>query len=258
MQGRTRDGRCVRLGSKSFVQHLSPSAPTDDPEKSSELYDHSLTNLGATSHEDDRSEKESMEEADASLYLGIDGKVLAGFWLNDHPRPDAQSTINALQSFGLVIWVLSGDQFGRVTALAQKLGLPLGHAIGALRPEDKRMQLRMLQGNRSTVGMVGDGINDAPVLAQADLSIAVSSSAPLAKQRADVYLLREGLAGVADFIKTAQRTRIILNQNIAWAIGYNLTAIPLAAMGVIGPAWAAVGMAGSSLVVMANAARLLR
>jgi Cu2+-exporting ATPase len=258
MQGRTRDGRCVRLGSKSFVQHLSPSAPTDDPEKSSELYDHSLTNLGATSHEDDRSEKESMEEADASLYLGIDGKVLAGFWLNDQPRPDAQSTINALQSFGLVIWVLSGDQFGRVTALAQKLGLPLGHAIGALRPEDKRMQLRMLQGNRSTVGMVGDGINDAPVLAQADLSIAVSSSAPLAKQRADVYLLREGLAGVADFIMTAQRTRIILNQNIAWAIGYNLTAIPLAAMGVIGPALAAVGMAGSSLVVMANAARLLR
>ncbi|MGA0101610.1 MAG: heavy metal translocating P-type ATPase, partial [Burkholderiaceae bacterium] len=84
------------------------------------------------------------------------------------------------------------------------------------------------------------------------------ASAPLAKQRADVYLLRPGLRGVAEFMNMAQRTRTTLKQNVAWAIGYNLTAIPLAALGIIGPAWAAVGMASSSLLVMANAARLLR
>ena len=231
MQGQTPNGKRVRLGSASFVQAL-PATPSDA----------------------NRLEGAEM----ASLYLGIEDELIAGFWLNDRPRPDAKATLLALQKLGLDLWVLSGDRNDRVRALAKTLELPCLQAIGELRPEEKLQKLRQLQTSGHTVGMVGDGINDAPVLAQADLSLAVSASAPLAKQRADVYLLRPGLRGVAEFINMAQRTRTTLKQNVAWAIGYNLTAIPLAALGIIGPAWAAVGMASSSLLVMANAARLLR
>lgn len=231
MQGRMANGTLIRLGSASFV---GGSASGSAISKGSEY-----------------------GEA-ASLYLGLEGDVIAGFWLNDQPRPDAQATLAALKELGLDLWVLSGDRSERVMVLAKMLGLADAQAVGELSPEAKLNRLRQLQGTGLAVGMVGDGINDAPVLAQADLSIAVSASAPLAKQRADVYLLRPGLLGVAVFVATAQRTKIILNQNIAWAIGYNLTAIPLAALGFLGPAWAAIGMAGSSLLVMANAARLLR
>ena len=231
MQGQTHNGKRVRLGSASFVQAL-PATPSDA----------------------NRLEGAEM----ASLYLGIEDELIAGFWLNDRPRPDAKATLLELQKLGLDLWVLSGDRSDRVRALAKTLELPCLQAIGELQPEEKLQKLRQLQTSGHNVGMVGDGINDAPVLAQADLSIAVSASAPLAKQRADVYLLRPGLRGVAEFMNMAQRTRTILKQNIAWAIGYNLTAIPLAALGIIGPAWAAVGMASSSLLVMANAARLLR
>ncbi|MFZ9813234.1 MAG: heavy metal translocating P-type ATPase, partial [Burkholderiaceae bacterium] len=95
-------------------------------------------------------------------------------------------------------------------------------------------------------------------LAQADLSFAVSGSAPLAPQRADAYLIAPGLAGLDRFFGIARRTRIILKQNVFWAIGYNVLAIPFAAVGLVPPVWAAIGMAGSSLLVMANAASLLR
>jgi Cu2+-exporting ATPase len=231
MQGQMANGKQIRLGSASFAQVSRPVSAIAQGSEHGEA---------------------------ASLYLGIEGELLAGFWLNDQPRADAQATLATLTELGLDLRVLSGDRNERVSALAKALGIASSKAIGELGPEAKLDWLRQLQRTGITVGMVGDGINDAPVLAQADLSIAVSSSAPLAKQRADVYLLRPGLLGVAGFVATAQRTKIILNQNIAWAIGYNLTAIPLAALGIIGPAWAAIGMASSSLFVMANAARLLR
>jgi Cu2+-exporting ATPase len=95
-------------------------------------------------------------------------------------------------------------------------------------------------------------------MAQADVSFAMANSAPLAQQRASIYLLSQGLGGVVTTISTAHRTRRILRQNIAWAIGYNVLAMPMAAAGFIPPVWAALGMALSSLLVMGNAARLLR
>jgi Cu2+-exporting ATPase len=142
--------------------------------------------------------------------------------------------------------------------VADALGIGRDHAFGGLSPEEKKSRLASLQSSGERVAMVGDGVNDAPVLAQADLSFAVSGSAPLAQQRADAYLLRPGLVGVGTFFELALRTRSILRQNVAWAVGYNLVAIPFAAVGWVPPVWAAIGMAASSLLVMANAARLLR
>ncbi|MFM1788339.1 MAG: cadmium-translocating P-type ATPase, partial [Pseudomonadota bacterium] len=162
-----------------------------------------------------------------------------------------------LRSQGLETWLMSGDTADRVTRLGDQLGFSPDHVLAACSPGQKQDQLKDLQAKGRVLAMVGDGINDAPVLAQADLSIAVAGSAPLALQRADCYLLSPKLDGVNSLLRTAEKTRVILRQNITWAIGYNLLAIPAAALGYLPPVWAALGMASSSLIVMINAARLL-
>jgi Cu2+-exporting ATPase len=221
------DGQAVRLGSASFVG-LSGSRPMDSA-------------LGA-----------------ATLFLSRGGVVVAAFWLADALRPEAAALLQAVRDRGITPWIFSGDDPARVWAVADALGIPHDRALGGLSPEEKKARLTALQASGGRVAMVGDGVNDAPVLAQADLSFAVMGSAPLAQQRADAYLLAPGLTAVESFLSLASRTRRILRQNVAWAIGYNLFAIPFAAVGLVPPVWAAVGMAASSLLVMANAARLMK
>jgi Cu2+-exporting ATPase len=221
------DGQAVRLGSASFVG-LSGSRPIDSA-------------LGA-----------------ATLFLSRGGVVVAAFWLADALRPEAAGLLRAARERGITPWIFSGDDPARVWAVADTLGIPHDRALGGLSPEEKKARLTALQASGARVAMVGDGVNDAPVLAQADLSFAVMGSAPLAQQRADAYLLAPGLTGVESFLSLASRTRRILRQNVAWAIGYNLFAIPFAAVGLVPPVWAAIGMAASSLLVMANAARLMK
>ena len=221
------DGQQVRLGSASFVG-LVDSSPCDPT-------------LGI-----------------ATLFLSYGQTVVAAFWLADTLRPEAKALVASVKAEGMTPWIFSGDAPARVWAVAEALGIPRDQAFGGLSPEEKKVRLAALQSHGDRVAMVGDGVNDAPVLAQADLSFAVSGSAPLAQQRADAYLLAPGLTGVGTFFRLALRTRVILRQNVAWAIGYNLIAIPFAAVGWVPPVWAAIGMAGSSLLVMANAARLMK
>jgi Cu2+-exporting ATPase len=182
---------------------------------------------------------------------------LAAFSLDDCLRPEASPLIRWLLGQSLQVQILSGDRQARVDRASAALGLPQSEGSGELLPADKQGRTLALQQQGRRVGMVGDGVNDAPVLAGSDLSIAMWGAAPLAQQRADCYLLRPGLFGVQVLIETAQRTRRVLRQNLIWSVAYNLTAIPLAIAGVISPVWAAAGMAASSLVVMLNAARLL-
>lgn len=196
--------------------------------------------------------------AECSVFLSIDDQIVAGFSVEDTPRPESSDLMHRLRLLKKKLWCLSGDQTERVKRLADQLKLDQRQSLAQLTPDAKQQKVRDIQAQGSVVMMVGDGHNDAPVLAQADVSIAVHSAAPLAKQKADIYLLRSDLMGIAQTLTMANRAKQILNQNLAWALGYNVIAIPFAAAGMISPLVASIGMACSSLLVVLNSARLLK
>ncbi len=198
-----------------------------------------------------------------ALYGSATGVWLSGpsgplcvFHVDDQPRPDAQQTITTLEDRGLAVSLVSGDGRSAVSRVAVELGIDDIHA--ACTPADKLEVLERLQSRGETVIMVGDGINDAPVLAGANASIAPAHSALLAQTSADVIMLGEQLAPVITAIDVARKTLGIVRQNLAWAILYNLTALPLAIAGLVPPWLAAIGMSASSLIVVLNALRLGR
>jgi Cu2+-exporting ATPase len=161
-----------------------------------------------------------------------------------------------LQHQGIDVRLLSGDRSARVQRLAATLGLTRAQA--AATPQDKLRVLRDEQAAGRVVAMLGDGINDAPVLAQADVSLAMGEGADLARHSADAVLLSMRLADVAQAFALARRTRRVVRQNLVWAATYNAACIPLALVGALPPWLAGLGMAASSLVVMGNALRLSR
>ena len=189
------------------------------------------------------------------ILLGDEQGPLAQFLLSDSLREDAPDTLAALGMLGVTPVIASGDVPGIVTLVARRLGVREAHA--ALRPADKVALVRTLQAAGHGVAMVGDGINDAPVLAAADVSIAIGSGTELAKVSAELILPGEALAPLIDGVETARRMRRIIRQNLAWAILYNATAVPIAAAGWLSPWMAAAGMSLSSLLVVINAMRLL-
>jgi P-type Cu2+ transporter len=182
--------------------------------------------------------------------------AIAWFGLEDAVRPSAQKAIAELQFMGIVIQVLSGDKYKRVENLALPLGIT--QFAGDLTPSDKLAQLSLTQLAGEKVMMVGDGINDVPVLAGADISVSIASSSDLTQTRADAVLLSNQLTVLPDAIRIAVRTRRIIKQNLFFSLAYNLVALPLAAMGHVPPWAAAIGMTMSSLMVVMNALRLSR
>ena len=179
---------------------------------------------------------------------------IAWFALADTPRTDAAAALAALRQQGLRLHLLSGDAEGAVRAIAQQLGITEWHA-GAL-PEDKLAYAKALQQQGRIVAMVGDGINDAPVLAGAQVSIAMGGGADVAHAAADMVMLGERLATLSEGVALARKTQRIIRQNLGWALGYNLIAIPAAALGLVTPWLAGIGMSASSLLVVLNALRL--
>ncbi|WVN41073.1 heavy metal translocating P-type ATPase [beta proteobacterium MWH-UniP1] len=213
--------------------------------------------LGSRRFTDPLNQRHDLPEQ-CTVFLSIDEQIVAGFSIEDTPRPESHTLMTRLRQLKKTIWCLSGDQAPRVTQLAQQLAIDSNHALAQLTPDAKQKKVQEIQANGAVVLMVGDGHNDAPVLAQADVSIAVHSAAPLAKQKADIYLLRSDLMGVVQTLAMANRAKRILNQNLAWALAYNIIAIPFAAAGMISPLVASIGMACSSLLVVLNSARLLK
>ncbi|HEY0660317.1 MAG TPA: heavy metal translocating P-type ATPase, partial [Lysobacter sp.] len=193
---------------------------------------------------------------DGALWLGDGQRGLARFVLEETQRVDARTAIDGLKAQGIELHLSSGDARAAVSRFAASLDLSNVHARQT--PEAKLAYVRTLQRQGRSVAMVGDGLNDAPVLAGADVSIAIGEGAALAQRAADLVLASPSLVRVPEAIALARRTRRIIRQNLAWAIGYNLLALPLAAAGLVTPWLAAIGMAVSSLTVTLNALRLSR
>lgn len=185
-----------------------------------------------------------------------DGAPLALFGLTAEVRPEARSCVGALQGRGLDVELLSGDGEEPVRALARRLGLRRWHARRT--PGDKLARVRMLAHRGRRVLAVGDGVNDAPLLAAAQVSVAMASGSALSQASADVLLLGDRLDGLSELLAAARHARVVVAQNLIWAAGYNAVMVPLAFAGWLTPWLGALGMGLSSLVVVANALRLAR
>ena len=188
--------------------------------------------------------------------LGDSAGIIALFVLTDATRPGAADLVLRLARIGIVPMVLSGDGAATVAAVAKELGI--ADARGDALPEDKRETIVRMQAAGAVVAMIGDGINDAPSLAQAQVSLCLGSATPLAQWTADVVVLSDELPRIAEAIVHARRTFRVVRENLAWAFVYNLVAIPAAAFGYVTPLVAALGMSASSLIVVGNALRLTR
>ena len=179
---------------------------------------------------------------------------LCVFLLGDQLRTDALQAVARLKRLGVEVSLLSGDGASTVQRVAERLGIT--HYAGQLLPQGKLDRLRELQARGEIVAMVGDGVNDAPVLAAAQVSIAMGQGAEVAQASADMVMMTGQLERLADAIIVARRTASVIRQNLLWAILYNLVAIPAAAMGLVTPWMAGIGMSFSSLLVVLNALRL--
>ncbi len=188
------------------------------------------------------------------LLLGDEQGPLAWFILDDRLRDDAPALVEAARGRGWQVLLLSGDSSPMVGEVARQLDIE--QARGGLTPDAKLAILRDLQTQGRRVLMLGDGVNDVPVLAGADISVAMGSASDLAKTSADAVLLSNRLTSLVDALRLARRTRTVIIENLAWAGLYNGLVLPFAALGWITPIWAALGMSLSSLLVVLNALRL--
>ncbi len=192
--------------------------------------------------------------AEDGVFLASDAQLLARFKICDPLRDDAADTIRRLHEFGLRVAIASGDRYDPVARAAAAVGVDEFHA--ALTPADKLALVNRLKSEGNNVIMLGDGVNDAPVLAAADASIAIGRGAALARASADAILLGVRLAPLVTLAGVARRTRRTIGQSLLWAAGYNLVGVTVAMSGILAPWMAAVGMSASSLIVVGNALRL--
>ncbi|WP_024695936.1 heavy metal translocating P-type ATPase [Pseudomonas syringae] len=196
------------------------------------------------------------DETGQWLLLGNTEGPLAWFGLDDRLRDGAIELLQACQAHGWKTLLLSGDSSPMVQTVATTLGID--DARGGLRPEDKLAVLQQLQAQGHNVLMIGDGVNDVPVMAAANISVAMGSATDLTKTGADAVLLSNRLHSLIDAFGLARRTRRVIIENLLWAGLYNGLMLPFAALGWITPIWAAIGMSASSLIVVLNALRLTR
>ena len=192
----------------------------------------------------------------AQVHLVRDGQWLGSWTFSEDVREDAAATVRRLQELGLDVRILSGDRPAAVQAVASQLGI--ARAEGACTPQRKLTQLQQWQADDHRVVMVGDGLNDGPVLAGAHVAVALGQAVPLTQSNADLVLLGDRLSVVADAVAVSRQTLRVVRQNLWWAAAYNAVCVPLAWLGWLPPWLAGLGMALSSLLVVLNALRLSR
>ena len=191
----------------------------------------------------------------ASL-LAIDGVAIALFAAGDVIKSDAHQTISALQSRKIQSWLVTGDHQDSALLVASQVGISSQYVLSGTSPEGKIEKVRELQSAGHKVLMVGDGVNDAAALAQADLSIAMGTGTDTAISTADITLMRPALMGVVEALDLSKRTVRTIKSNLGWAFIYNLIGLPVAALGLMSPMYAAAAMAASSLFVVTNSLRI--
>ncbi|NLO80376.1 MAG: copper-translocating P-type ATPase [Xanthomonadaceae bacterium] len=234
------DGRLVQIGSDRYMRRLGISLEAAEERA-----------------------KELAAQAKSPLFAAIDGELAAVFAVADSLKQGAGKAVAALQAIGMEIAMLTGDNEATAQAVARKLGIR--QVMAEVLPDDKAAEIRRLQESGKRVAFVGDGINDGPALAQADVGIAIGTGTEIAIETADVVLMRGDLRGIVDAIALSRSTRRTILGNFAWAYGYNVVLIPVAA-GLLFPAFglllnpmlAAAAMSLSSIFVLTNSLRLRR
>jgi Cu+-exporting ATPase len=187
---------------------------------------------------------------------GLGLRALMGF--ADEPKPGAREALAALRARGLRIMMISGDNRGAALAMGARLGLSTDEVMAEVLPGDKAAKVAQLKQGGKTVVMVGDGVNDAPALAAADIGMAMGTGTDVAMHAAGVTLMRGDVSLVEGALDISHRTVMKIRQNLFWAFAYNVAGIPLAALGYLNPVLAGAAMALSSVSVMANALLLKR
>jgi cation-transporting ATPase V len=191
-----------------------------------------------------------------AVFAGWDGEVRGVVAVADTLKVSAAETVRRLHDLDLTVAMITGDNSRTAKSIADAVGID--RVIAEVLPEDKQNEVRRLQDAGEVVAMVGDGVNDAPALVQADLGIAIGTGTDVAIESSDLTLMRGDVAGVVTAIELSRRTYRTIIQNLFWAFGYNTIAIPLAVAGLLSPLIAGAAMAFSSISVVANSLRIRR
>ncbi|HSS58375.1 MAG TPA: HAD-IC family P-type ATPase, partial [Solirubrobacteraceae bacterium] len=207
-------------------------------------------------HELEETRAAAQGRGETVIAAGWDGAVRGLLVVADVARPSSATAVASLTALGLRPVLLTGDNADTASAIAAGVGI--GEVIADVLPEGKADVIRALQEQGRVVAMAGDGVNDAPALAQADLGLAVGTGTDVAIEASDITLVSGDLVAAADAIRLSRRTLATIKGNLFWAFGYNVAALPLAAAGYLNPLIAGAAMAGSSLFVVANSLRLRR
>ena len=197
-----------------------------------------------------------LAEGDSVVWVAEGERALGFITVRDQPDPTAAAAVAALGGRGIEAALLSGDDPLTTAAVAGRIGFDCSE--GGVTPEAKAARIQAWQQRGELVAMVGDGVNDGPALAQADLSVTAAGGTDVAAETSDVVLLRHDLTLVPQFLDLSRRVRKIVRENLWWAFAYNAVAIPVAAAGLLTPVFAAVAMSFSSLLVVLNSLRLRR
>jgi P-type E1-E2 ATPase len=195
-------------------------------------------------------------EGKTAVLVGWEGEARGVLAVADTTKDDAAAAVGQLRAMGIEVMMITGDNRTTATAIARAVGIE--RVLAEVLPADKAAEVGRLQQEGRVVAMVGDGVNDAPALVQADLGIALGTGTDVAIESADMALLSGDLGGVATAIRLARRTFRTILQNLGWAFGYNTAAIPLAVAGLLNPIIAGAAMAFSSVSVVTNSLRLAR